>query len=127
MESKDNSQNSDMVFCDMLRQLCKDACEDEARRGFHQDRALNIKRHDASLLALVHSEVSEALEAMRVGDPPGPDKHTPEFNCLEAELADVVLRTMVLAHLKGVRLGEAMLAKMEYNRSREPMHGGKRM
>jgi len=43
-------------------------------------------------IANIHSEVSEAFEAVKVGNPP--DKHCPEFSSVEIELADIVIRVM---------------------------------
>lgn len=75
-------------------------------------------------LALIHGEVSEALEADRVGNPPSPK--IPAFTAVEEELADVVLRVIDQAAGRGYRLFEAILAKAEYNKSRPRKHGGKR-
>ena len=41
-------------------------------------------------IALMHSELSEALEAVRIGNPSS--EKIPEFSLLEEELADVILR-----------------------------------
>jgi NTP pyrophosphatase (non-canonical NTP hydrolase) len=68
-------------------------------------------------LALIHSEVSEALEAFRRGD-------RDEF---ASELADVLIRVVGLAHGLGIDVGVAMTAKMTANRAREHRHGGKRI
>ncbi|MDF1699582.1 MAG: hypothetical protein P1V36_00285 [Planctomycetota bacterium] len=76
-------------------------------------------------LALIHSEVSEALEAYREGE-----NHTyldargkPEG--LPAELADVVIRVADLCGALGIDLGEAVMRKMAYNKTRSHRHGGK--
>ena len=75
-------------------------------------------------LALIHSEVSEALEAVRHGNPP--DDKVPEFSGLEAELADVVIRIMDLEQKLGLNVGAAIVAKNRMNVTREHMHGGKK-
>ena len=82
------------------------------------------ERNEGELICLMHSELSEALEALRHGNPP--DSHIPEFAGVEAELADVVIRIMDFSAAKGYRVGEAIEAKIAYNKGREHMHGGKR-
>lgn len=65
-------------------------------------------------LALIHSEVSEALEALR-------EHGTDGFMTGEkpdgwpSELADVIIRTCELAEMTGVNLDAAVVAKMKYN------------
>jgi len=77
----------------------------------------------ATKIALIQSEVSEALEAWREGNPMS--EKTPEFSLLEEELADVVLRIMHLSYRMKLRLPEAMIAKDRYNRTRPLKHGNK--
>jgi NTP pyrophosphatase (non-canonical NTP hydrolase) len=74
-------------------------------------------------LALMHSELSEGLEYLRHGN--GPSDHIPAFSGLEEELADVIIRIMSYAGKTGLKISEAVLAKMEYNAGRPHMHGGK--
>ena len=81
-------------------------------------------REDGTLIALMHSELSEALEAARHGNPP--DDKIPEFNGVEAELADVIIRILDFAGGRGHRVIEAVVAKIEMNKTREKMHGGKK-
>ena len=80
-------------------------------------------REDGTVLALVHAEVSECLEALREGNPP--DKQCPWLSQAEVELADVVIRIMDFCERKGWALGRALVAKHEFNKSRPFMHGGK--
>lgn len=90
-------------------------------------------------LCLIHSEVSEALEAYRTPpvlvlfSGPGEDqwaftdaKGKPEG--ILAELADVVIRIFDLVGALGMgdRFFEVLVAKMRYNRTRPHRHGGKR-
>lgn len=75
-------------------------------------------------LALITSEVSEAIEAVRGGafDETVLDEK-PEG--LPAELADVVIRCLDLAEGLGLDLAAAIERKMAYNRGRPVRHGGK--
>lgn len=80
-------------------------------------------RNNGEMIALMHSELSEALEGLRHGNPPS--GHIPEFSAVEEELADVVIRVMDMSQKRGYRLGEAILSKMEFNKGRPHKHGGK--
>ena len=82
------------------------------------------ERNEGELIALMHSELSEALEAIRNGNPP--DDKIPEFTGVEAELADVIIRIMDISAAKGYRVGEAVVAKINYNKNRPYKHGGKK-
>lgn len=81
------------------------------------------ERNDGEIIALMHSELSETLEALRHGNPP--DDKLPEFSGAEVELADVIIRIMYMIPARGWRVAEALVAKMEYNASRDFKHGGK--
>lgn len=72
-------------------------------------------------IALIHSELSEALEADR--NQIESDDKIPDFSGIEAELADTVIRILDLAGRHDLRLGEAIIAKMHYNLTRPYKHG----
>jgi hypothetical protein len=66
-------------------------------------------------LALVHSEVSEAVEGVRKGLM---DDKLPHRPMPEVELADAIIRAFDLAGHEGWDLAGAILEKLEYNASR---------
>lgn len=81
-------------------------------------------RNFGEVVALIHSELSEALENYRHGGPAS-DK-IPEFSGVEEEFADVIIRILDYATRHQLRIPEAIFAKMEYNKTRPYRHGGKK-
>lgn len=78
-------------------------------------------------LALVHSEISEAVEEVRKGTEPiytNPGSEKPEGELIE--LADAVIRIMDYCGSKGWSLEGAILLKHEFNKTRPYRHGGKK-
>jgi NTP pyrophosphatase (non-canonical NTP hydrolase) len=68
------------------------------------------------MLALIHDEVSEALHAYR-------NWNEDEF---KKELADIAIRLFDLAAYKKINLGDEIIEKHEFNKTRPYKHGNKR-
>lgn len=76
------------------------------------------------VVALIHSEVSEALEEYR-------HKRPMVYLCegkpegIATELADAMIRILDYCASEGIDIDAAMEQKMEYNKTRPYRHGGK--
>jgi len=77
-------------------------------------------RNKGEMIALMHSELSEALEGVRK---PHQDKHCPAFDNEVIEMADAVIRIMDYCEGFGLPLEEAILAKAKFNEGRPHKHG----
>ena len=78
-------------------------------------------RNDGETMALIHAEISEALEALRDNNPTS--NKIMEFSSVEEELADAVIRIMDYCFGKDFDIAGAIEAKLEYNKDRDFMHG----
>lgn len=87
-------------------------------RGWYADRETGepVKRNFGELIALMHSELSEALEGHRTRVMS--DKIL-DFTSVEEELADTLIRLFDMAGAMRLRLGDAFVAKTEYNMRRK--------
>lgn len=94
-----------------INELCSEAFKIATSKGWHEK-----EPETGTMLALIHSEVSEALEADRKGD---------EGNFVE-ELADVCIRVFDLCGSRKIDLEKAITDKMEKNKSRSYKHGNKK-
>jgi hypothetical protein len=66
----------------------------------------------ATKIALIHSEISEAMEGLRKSKM---DEHLPSRSSVEVELADALIRIFDLAGRLGLDLGTAVVEKGRYN------------
>lgn len=74
-----------------------------------------LVRNKGEMLALIHSEVSEALEGVRKGLK---DDHLPQYDMEAVELADAMIRILDYAEGHGYKIGQILLDKCEYNMHR---------
>jgi NTP pyrophosphatase (non-canonical NTP hydrolase) len=90
---------------------------EEAQKGLEKlGITANKKRNIGEMLALIHSEVSEAMEGHRKNLM---DDKLPHRKMLEVELADAVIRILDLSGYLNLDIGGAVVEKMQYNAKRE--------
>lgn len=110
----------DEAFLKSFEEMQKAVHKNATTHGFWDDAG---SKNFGEQIALMHSELSEALEADRKSLM---SEKLPGFTGVEEELADTVIRIMDTAKGLGLRLPEAILAKHEFNKGRPFKHGGKK-
>jgi NTP pyrophosphatase (non-canonical NTP hydrolase) len=127
------------AFAEQVNEFCKAAYDNSRAKGFY-DTGRRIVVDDGGCgpqecvveakpvnfgekVALMHSELSEALEAHRARNPAS--EKIPGHSQVAEEFADVVIRVADTCAHMGIDLGNAILAKMAYNATRPHKHGGK--
>jgi len=92
---------------------------DEKGFGSEDTQAMSIAR-----IALMHQELSEMLEAIRLPEPQM-SKKVPSITLEAEELADLFLRLAQYAAIRGIDIDRAVSLKHEYNKGRPYKHGKK--
>ena len=94
-----------------IKKLQKEVHRNAINKGWYDQ-----PRNAGELISLMHSELSEGLEALR-----GPDNK----NNLGEEMADTVIRIMDACEYWGIDLEKQILDKVEKNKLRPRKHGKK--
>lgn len=117
---------------------------------WHDDEGKKIERNMGEMIALMHSELSEALEAYRDGEPAlwysyvmpsvghqTTPRHSLAFKSTDqngelgkpcgiaSEFADVIIRILDTCRTLDIPIEQALLDKAAYNITRPYRHGGK--
>jgi NTP pyrophosphatase (non-canonical NTP hydrolase) len=109
-----------------IRDWQEEAYEVAKEKGWHDK-----ERTFGDIIALMHSELSEALEWWREHQSLAPME---EYNAIggipkpvgiPSEFADVMIRILDTCEYFDIDLETAVRTKMEYNRTRPYRHGGK--
>lgn len=93
----------------MLSELVKDIHQNAVKHGWWEE-----ERSFGEIIALCHSELSEALEEYRKGNQPD-------------ELADCIIRILDYCGYADIDIEKAIKIKHEYNKTRPYKHGGKKI
>lgn len=107
-----------------LNELAAEAHANAVSKGWWDE-----DRSFGEIIALIHSEVSEALEFYREGHQPNELLWTGisglKPDGIPAEFADIIIRIFDAAGKYNIDLDRAVEMKMLYNATRPHKHGGK--
>ena len=105
-----------------VRELVDAAYDNAKEKGFYA----TPEAHNVPLkLALIHAEVSEALECLRASGYTEWATDTGKPEGFAVELADTVIRIADLCGYLKIDLTEVIVRKMAYNKTRPRLHGKK--
>ena len=104
-----------------LNDYAKECHENAVAKGFW-----GTDRNFGEMIALMHSELSEALEAHRAGEPEFYLDANGKPEGTSVELIDCLIRildTLQRRLPEGVTVEDVLRLKMQYNAGRKMMHG----
>jgi len=101
--------------------LFKKLADEDCHVLLEEEKKSMLANYDIAKYGLMGTEIAEAIEGRRHGDPKS-DK-IPEFTSQEEELADLIVRVMHHAAHRKLRVAEALVAKLDYNDKRPYKHG----
>lgn len=109
-----------------INELCKEANDASVKAGWQDE-----PRSVGDLIALMHTELSEAFEEYRHGHDPAEVYYTHEGSKkpegMPIELADTVIRIAQFCGQYGIDLESAITRKMVFNELRGHRWEGKRL
>jgi NTP pyrophosphatase (non-canonical NTP hydrolase) len=114
-----------------IKEWQKEVHQGARKRGWYDgELGKKTELRMTSLLCLIHSEVSEALEDLRKGSMeldmmPTRDPAVYKPVGFPSELADIVIRVLDMAEWLGIDMEKQMDIKNHYNKTRGYKHGGK--
>lgn len=108
------NERSFILFFDKMQEIVHDIAK---QKGWWEG-----ERNDGELIALMHSELSEGLEALRKDLQ---SDHITDYKGIEEELADCIIRIMDMAEVRGYNISGAIVQKIKFNTTREYKHGKK--
>ena len=116
--SKTYSADADK-FCESINSFAEVVHQNNVDHGLWEDGY--EKKNKSEMLMLMVTELAEACEALRHGNPP--DDKVPEYAGDAVELADCVIIILDYCAAFGIDIGGAIKAKHEYNIKRPYKHG----
>jgi NTP pyrophosphatase (non-canonical NTP hydrolase) len=105
----------------MTIQEMQDRCFENAKKLGWADKPVPVPE----MIALIHSEASEALESFRDHEPTSFTSSEGKPEGIGSEFADIIIRVAHYAELLKINLDYEIDRKLTYNLTRGYRHGGK--
>jgi NTP pyrophosphatase (non-canonical NTP hydrolase) len=108
---------TEIYFAENINELMELLNQGAIKSGWWHDIETGkpVKRNKGEMIALMHSELSEALEGVRKDSQ---DDHLPHRKSEEVELADCIIRILDYCGAHNLDIGGAVMEKFAYNMTR---------